>query len=312
MSDSLPNSVRYVKNGQGGKWWKVAKSCGQIHLGWSSIPHDLLLAADYTTIESMIRAANSEKKGAATQDFNALRTLLDHPSQHLWVTFEDGCMWWCTVRDGINVNHDGAMDECGHFWLTCETPWKNYSLDNRRYLAIADLPGITTTAAAYRATVCEPKAWQDILRIIKNKEDPDVEAAAKARASYEKTIASLVSRLRPKDFEMLIDLILSNSGWKRLAKLGGTTEGIDIEVENPALDEIAFVQVKSTADQDVLDDYISRFRQRDGRYSRMIFAVHSPRHLKLSDDPRIQVWAGEKIANLVVRLGLGDWVAKRL
>ena len=46
---------------------------------------------------------------------------------------------------------------------------------------------------------------------------------------------------------MLVDLILSRSGWARLAKLGGTTEGIDIEAENASAGEIAFVQVKSSA-----------------------------------------------------------------
>ena len=51
---------------------------------------------------------------------------------------------------------------------------------------------------------------------------------------------------------MLVDLILSRSGWARLAKLGGTTEGIDIEAENASAGEIAFVQVKSSATQATL------------------------------------------------------------
>ncbi len=47
-----------------------------------------------------------DRKGA-TQDFNALRDLLDSPSKHLWITFEGGCMWWCTVLDGATANPDG-------------------------------------------------------------------------------------------------------------------------------------------------------------------------------------------------------------
>lgn len=34
-----------------------------------------------------------------------------------------------------------------------------------------------------------------------------------------------------------------------------------------------FVQVKSSADQQVLDDYVQRFQQRRERYARMIFAA---------------------------------------
>jgi hypothetical protein len=48
---------------------------------------------------------------------------------------------------------------------------------------------------------------------------------------------------------------------------GKTQEGIDIEAENPTAGEIAFVQVKSSAAQDVLDDYVDRFNQRRDRYA---------------------------------------------
>ena len=91
------------------------------------------------------------------------------------------------------------------------------------------------------------------------------------------------------------------------------TEGIDVEVENAAIDEVAFVQVKSTADPSVLDDYVARFLAQRERYSRMIFAVHSPkRSLTPPANMPVQVWDGVRIADLVVHFGLGDWVAKRV
>jgi hypothetical protein len=132
-------------------------------------------------------------------------------------------------------------------------------------------------------------------------------------AVYEVAVAKLVTRLGEKDFEVLIDVILSRTGWDRLEKLGGVTEGIDLEVENAAADEIAFVQIKSSATQAILDDYVARFNERRDRYKRMTFAVHSPKgKLIPPDDRSVQVWTGRTIADLVVRLGLGDWVAKRL
>jgi hypothetical protein len=311
MADALPSSVRYVKNGEGGRWWPAAKAHGQVHLGWRIIPHHLLRNADMTAIEPLIRSEFGAKPGA-TQDFNALRSLLDHPSQHVWVTFQDGCMWWCTVRDGIGVNRDGDMSNRGHFWLTCALPWSNHSLAGKRHLSITDLPGIITATSGFKGTVCRPKGWREILRIIRN-EDADARAAALAREAYEGAVAKLVARLGDKDFEVLVDLILSRTGWSRLAKLGGVTEGTDVEVENATSDEIAFVQVKSSATQAVLDDYVSRFNQQRDRYKRMIFAVHSPKGgLTPPDGQPVQIWTGKRIADLVVRLGLGDWVASRL
>jgi hypothetical protein len=111
----------------------------------------------------------------------------------------------------------------------------------------------------------------------------------------------LIIRLGDKDFEVLIDLILSRSGWDRLAKVGGVTEGIDIEVQNRAADEIAFVQVKSSANQKTLDDYVSRFSDRRDHYDRMIFAVHTPQGDIVSpDDQPVQLWSGKQSSYMML------------
>src|SRR2546428_485288 len=54
MIENLPQtSVLYVKNGEHGRWWPAAKENGQIHAGWSNIPHDLLKTPDYETIKQL-------------------------------------------------------------------------------------------------------------------------------------------------------------------------------------------------------------------------------------------------------------------
>ena len=312
MPDTLPKTVRYIKNGAGGRWWKAAKASGQLHAGWQEVPPELLVRRDLDAIAPKVRAW-SEGRNGATQDVKALRTLLEHPSQHLWITFEDGCLWWCTVHDGPQPNPKKESMSEGHFWLTCDRPWSNVTLGGVRSLVMAELPGTITTTAGFRGTVCEPGGAKEILRIIQNEEDADAKAAAVARAAYETAVAKLVARLSPKDFEMLVDLILARTGWNRLQKVGGVSEGIDLEVENITSDEVAFVQVKSTAGQATLDDYLARYDDRRGRYHRMIFVVHSPKGaLAAPSDPSVSVWEQDAIAHRVVKLGLADWVAARL
>jgi hypothetical protein len=309
--DGLPSSVRYVKNGPSGRWWKSARSNGQIHAGWKSIPDELLFDKDLHAIETLLRGQHGDKPGAR-QDINQVLQLLDAPSKHVWVTFEDDFMWWCTVHDGVTANPDGENAGSGHFWLRCSRPWSNTSLAGR-LLAKSELPGTVTTTAGFRATVCTLKDSEAILRLIKGDTDKDAISSADRRKEYELAVHKIVQRLSPQDFEHLIDLILARTGWERIAKLGGPREGVDIEAENPAAGEIAFVQVKSTAGQDVLDDYIVRFTQRREHYARMIFAVHTPRgRLAVPHGLPVQVWTGEKVAELVVRLGLGRWVESRL
>lgn len=309
--NKLPNSVRYIKNGKGGQWWKAARINNQIHAGWSGIPRELLLANDLSKIEQLLKSSYGSRPGA-TQDFNALCDLLDTPSKHLWITFQDGYMWWCTAIDGAIVNSNSESVSKGHFWLECSRPWSNKSIKGR-LLSESELPGSVTRTAGFKGTVCTPKDWQAVLRLIRDEKDPDAIIAANARSEYQSATLTMIQRLSPKDFELLIDLILTRAGWVRTSTGDKTLEGVDIDAENFAVREVAFIQVKSSADQKIFDDYIERFQQRREKYARMIFAVHSPIGVfKQSSDPAIQVWTGDHLAQIVVRLGLGEWVETRL
>jgi len=309
--DELPQSVRYVKNGAGGKWWQVAKANGQVHAGWHRIPHRLLLKPDFAVIER-IALEGAKHPGAAKRDIRALRHLLDAPNRHLWATFEEGCMWRCTVRDGANINPHGQDQNNSGFWLVCDRPWSNHSIHGK-LLAIGDLPGGVTRVAGFRATVAVPTGSAEILRIIQDEKHPDAMGAASARARYQQAVEKMVKCLSPKDFEQLIDLILYRTGWVRISTLGKTLEGIDLEAVNLTADEIAFVQVKSTATQHDLSDYVIRFDSRRERYARMIFAVHTPdAKLTTPANPLVQVWTGDRLAQFVVRLGLGEWVESQI
>jgi hypothetical protein len=179
MSKELPTSVRYVKNGKSSQWWKAAQKNGQIHAGWKNIPDELLVKQDIPAIEKLLLEQYGEKRGSK-QDINQVCSLLVAPSQHIWVTFEDGFLWWCTVVDGVTMNPDGETSSSGHFWLTCDRRWSKASV-NGRPLAVSDLPGTVTTTAGFRATVCTPKDWQSILRLIKDETDKDAINSAERR-----------------------------------------------------------------------------------------------------------------------------------
>jgi len=308
----LPKSVRYVKNGEGGRWWSSARAQRQVHAGWKDVQQELLRTADLAGIKALDPSIFGKTRSAATSDRNALLTLLDRPSQHVWVTFQGDDLWWCTVLDAIETNPDGPSKHRGNFWLTCATPWSNRSLGGR-LLCKTELPGAATSTAGFRATVCKPSGWKEILRAIRDERHPDCADAKAAREAYQVAIEKLILHLGEKDFEVLIDLILARNGWARLAKLGGAREGIDIEAENAAIGEIAFVQVKSRANQATLNDYIVRFNAGRKRYSSMIFAVHTEdEQLLLPDTIPGQIWTRSLIAKLTVNSGLGDWLLNRV
>ncbi len=302
--NDLPALVRYVKNGAGGKWWSNAKDKNQIHAGWDGYPDEMILSRDLAGL----RAHHGNNQ---TQDYNALLTLLRAP-EYLWVTIQAGFLWWCTASNEIGVDPDGSNETHGHFWLTCDRPWSNKSL-NGNLLAVGDLPGAVTQIASYRATVCEPSAATAIRRIILGEKNPAVLATELAKEAFAEAVGVLVKDLHHKDFEILVDLILQRTGWARIANLGGVTEGIDVEAENAATGEIAFVQVKSRTSQSTLNEYIAKFQERRERYARMIFAAHTVEGSSLSTSAGdVHVWDGKRVADLVVTLGLSDWLGRRV
>ena len=230
----------------------------------------------------------------------------------MWVTFEDGFLWWATARDELEINPDGETTERGHFWIPLEAPWSNRSLSGRS-LALCGPPGRRCGGRRVQGHTVPAESLGRDPAHHQGRGGQGCGGGENRRAHYSSAVARLVSRLGPRDFELLVDLILSRSGWTRIAQLGGATREIDIEVENAALDELAFVQVKSRADNVVLGDYLSRFSDRRDRYARMSFAVHTTKGaLSAPHDLPVQVWDEARISELVVRFGLADWVAKRI
>ena len=178
-------------------------------------------------------------------------------------------------------------------------------------LRIDDLSTRLTQVAAYRQTVCRVKASDYLLRRINGIEEPVVARAREARAAMIAVATDMISGLHWVDFETLVDLIFARAGWQRISRVGGTQADTDLVLEQPTTGEIAFVQIKSKAAQAVLDDYIGRFR-RSGTYDRMFFICHSPTGtLSVDDTAGIHIWAGDRLADAAVKVGLFDWLTER-
>ncbi len=300
MADSLPAALRYIKNGEGGRWWRAALAHSTIEAGWDEYEE-----AELRNVGELVW-----KDHHTTKDYNALRTLIEG-HKYLWITIEDDSLWWCTLSGEFDVRAERSTDARGHISLRCAIPWRNTSLAGR-HLAVSELPGVVVKTAGFRGTVCEPGGAAEARRVILGQEDPDVAEADAARLAFIGAVERVVRRLRDKDFETLVDLIMARTGWARIARLGGTREGVDVEAQNAATGEIAYVQVKSAAGQGVLDDYVGRFEAARGRYARMIFAVHSPQGAVGSSREAVHVWDGRRIAELVVDLGLASWLRTRV
>jgi hypothetical protein len=112
---------------------------------------------------------------------------------------------------------------------------------------MARLTGGLAALAHFRGTSCrvdDEKAGH-LLRRINDTTIPEIERARAALRSVTDAASELTPKLQENDFELLVELIFSRSGWRRESLLGGTQELVDMELTLPTTGERAFVQVKS-------------------------------------------------------------------
>jgi len=121
----------------------------------------------------------------------------------------------------------------------------------------------------------------------------------------------MIRRLPPDEFEILVDLIFTRSGWRRVGRVGGNQPDVDLLLEQPLTGRTGWVQVKSSCTQVVLDDYYGRF-MRSGAAGDFFFVVHTtPSALRLPAGPNLHLWSGDRLADIVSEAGLFDWLLER-
>ena len=308
LSPSLPPpEIRYIKLGSGDRWAKRSIECGEIHFGHSPVSHDLALSGDRQAIVEHYLAMGRTPSKAA--DF--AREVLDFYSlgpETIWITFLDGRLWWATAnRDVVWI---GETETSGARLRRTIEKWRNADVLGRPLLQAA-LSTRLTKVAAYRQTLCKVDAAAYLLRKLRGEDDPAILEAMKARTALIFSASGLIAGLHWADFETLVDLLLARSGWHRTSMLGGTMKDADLIVEQTITDETALVQVKSSASQRVLDDYLLRF-DANPAWSRLIFVCHSPKGtLSKGDRPEVIIWDREALADAAVRNGLFDWLVAR-
>jgi hypothetical protein len=121
----------------------------------------------------------------------------------------------------------------------------------------------------------------------------------------------MIQQLSWKDLELLVDLIFSTTGWRRVSRVGATQKTIDLELVLPTTSEKAFVQVKSRAGVADVREYVQKFEDAP-IYERMFFVWHT------GDIPQTEATSGvtlvgpHKLAGMVIDSGLSSWLRDKV
>lgn len=301
-------TARYIKLGDGGIYEQEALHEGFVPFGYSFVPHQTAQGGDFNTIRD-ISLQHGRTPQTAADDARQIIDFYTLGSNTLWITFAAGQLWWCFAKPEVLITPTEESHKGFRYRQTVDG-WRNTDI-NGKPLHMSELNGNLTKKAMYRRTICNLHADQlpYLLRKINGLESPVVAAAQQAKSGILESIVSLMQELQPNDFEILVDLVFSQSGWRRLGAVGKTQKTVDMEVELPSTGERAFIQVKSHTKQWELDEYIKRFEERGD--DRMFYVYHSARYGIATTHERVTLINPNRLAEMVFNAGLFDWLLQK-
>lgn len=303
-----PKQVRYIKLGQAGMWERECLSRGIIRFGFGSASPQRFPLCRAGKWNDLAKSFIDEGKdrGTATRFTNETRLFFEDDGSVLWVTFigEEFC-WGALTPDPPQPHADE-----GGVWRTVSGGWKRTDL-NQEPLTKDRLSGSLTKLAAYRGTTCRVDVADYVIRRINGEKTPAVERSLAALEKMKASVLELMQLLHPRDFETLVDLVFTASGWRRLGQVGKTQKTLDLDIWLPSTDERAFVQVKSHTTSDELAEYIGRLEDY-GPYDRMFYVFHSGSAEAKNDDGKVIVIGPEKLAGMVLDAGLVNWLIRKV
>ena len=301
-----PSRVRYIKLGAKGKWEKVCLESGVNRIGFDTEEPQMFRLCKAGQWDDLREAfvAKRRSKSTARRFVNEIRIFFDDDGSVLWITFIGERLYWGLASDAKPTpapDSDGVVRPIRGGWRCTDLLGEPLTKDK--------LSGALTKLAMYRGTSCDAKDVTDyVVRRINGHRIPEVERAIAASKAMEASALELMRLLHPRDFETLVDLIFSSSGWRRLGAVGGAEKTRDLDLLLPSTGERAFVQVKSVTGSTELESYIARID--DGPYDRMFFVHHSGK--VTTSDPRVVVIGPKRLAEMVVDAGLVGWLIRKV
>ena len=263
--------VRYIKLGQRGGWEDECIKDGIIRYGFGStnpMRLPLCLAGRWDDLmKSFLQEGKT--KGTATSFTNQTRRLFEDDGSTLWITFKGERLYWGVVEPTLPKPHadgDGV-------WRTIVGGWRSTDL-NGEILTKDKLSGALTKLAGFRGTSCSVDVSQYVVRRINGQKTSEVETALRALNEMKTSVLGLIRLLGPQDFETLVDLVFSTSGWRRLGPVGKAQKTLDLDLTLPSTGDRAFVQVKAKTTLAELAEYVEKIDEFGPDY-RMFYVYHS-------------------------------------
>jgi hypothetical protein len=301
-----PGRTRYIKLGEGGAWEKQCLRENVIRFSFGTGRPELFplcVGGDWKRARE-IWIADGRGGSTATRFANEARMFFEDDGTTLWITFHGETLWWAFLEPGqptpYSDQHSVTRPVVGA-WCSKDLNGEQLSRDR--------LSGSVNKLSAYRGTSCSIDVEDYLVRRINGEKTPQVERAIGRLKAMRDSALELMRLLGPHDFETLVDLVFSTSGWRRQGVVGKTQKTLDLDLMLPSTGERAFVQVKARTDAAEFESYLAQLDSL-GPYHRMFYVFHTGS--VETDDERVTIVGPERLAELVVDAGLVDWLLRKV
>lgn len=294
----------YVKLGEGGLWEKEALATGKLRLGWTGQSLGDINAGNWEKIRGELQLAAGDRRGVATTDLRRLRDIADSGPDDVWITFSAGTLWW--TRLAQEPMHEDEVSK----YRSVMGGWSCTNTKGRP-LVISELPGGLAAKQAFRGTVCSVEKTQ-LARVLSGELSPESKRIGELKEALCAALRDGIQQLHWKDFETLVDLVFSASGWQRVSILGGTEKGYDLDLREPITGRRFLVQVKSKAGLAEVEEMARFFADSDAE--QLFFVVHLPKKDLTSAQlpPNVLLVDPLHLARMVADAGLAGWVQDKI
>jgi hypothetical protein len=271
--------------------------------GYHQTPHDLCAAGAWEEVRDFW-TARRPNAGTAARDTSQIRAFYEAAEDSLFITFMRGLLYWCRPTGSVEL-----LADKGRRRATVDG-WHSRSL-NGTPLTSDRISGHLLKVQMFRGTICQVRPFAYLVRKLNDELSPEIAVADEAERALLAANVRLMRLLTWQDFELLVDLVFSASGWRRIGESGRTQKTVDLELVLPSTGERAFVQVKSQANNNSLQDYATRFEQAD-LYERMFFVWHSGTIAADAAFDCITLVGPERLSRMVLDAGLSSWLREKV
>ncbi len=275
-------------------------------------------------LETESRKKKPDKNPKIGSPVRQIKDFFEDYGETLWITTSDKTLYFNFSKDKPAEIRTLSIkgEEKESFTLReMEFDWTN--LDSEKTsLKLSLLNGGIKKTVSYQGTICKFQNHETadkrnyaklLVKRILNEKNEKIDAAKKALEEIQSALQSMIVDYEEKDFELLIELIISRAGFKRIGVAGKNEEFTDLEIQHPISGETYVVQVKSEADNDLYKGYIKKHQNYriNNQSCKMIFAYHTGKideSIRLNPGQEVIIWDVVEIAKLALINGLAEWI----